>query len=426
MKKLLSLLLLAALLLSLCACGGGGETETTNPETTGATEAVPEETKAPYTGPVINDKLTWEKINAFPIKSADMTEEELRDLCVNFFRFTKTALWTPNDSVEFTKTNSGGIDNMYKGQIYGGLPYIPVASGSIYRLMDYIDEETGEVDIIAAMENPKLFGNQCSIGAYWGWSRVINSAKYSWTYEMVQQNGFLRVGPYTYNDQLMRFEDGYYTTTDVIRENGAEVMFESYAAMKHGDGLINYTTAGHTMMCSADPVIVYDANGKIDGAQSYLHIIDQHVEWSEHTNEAGDTYQNKNYVDRKFTFVQLMNESYIPFTFAEFQGTDPVEDTLVTFNHTGDTITLSQVLMGEIAANYGLSDIYAIVKDASGKEVARAVQRATSAGIMTMNFGRTFSTADWEAYTDGTYTLEVICQLGTGERPVVYTGTLTK
>jgi hypothetical protein len=43
-----------------------------------------------------------------------------------------------------------------------------------------------------------------------------------------------------------------------------------------------------------------------------------------------------------------------------------------------------------------------------------------------MNFGRTFVPADWEAYTDGSYTVEVSCQLGTGERPIVYTGTLAK
>lgn len=438
MRKLLALLLSAVILMSLCACSGTAEnTDSTTPGcTTEATKSsdpavatdttVPEETKPPYNGPEIQDKLTWEKINAFPIKHSGMTEDEMRNLCVDFFRFTKTALWTPSDSVEFTKTNKGATDTLYQGQIYGGLPYIPVASGSIYRLMDYIDEQTGEVDIVSAMENPQLFGNQCSIGAYWGWSRVINSADYSWTYMMVQQNGFLRVGPYTYDDKLIRFEDGFYTTKNVVQENGPEIMFQSYAAMKHGDGLINYTTAGHTMMCSADPVVVYAADGSIDGAQSYLHIIDQHVDWSEHTNQAGDTYQNKNYVDRKFTFIQLMNDAYIPFTFAEFQGTDPVEETKATFSHTGESITCTELLGGEVTANYGISDIYAIVKDSSGKEVARAVNRASSAGVMTLNFARTFSIGDWETYTDGSYIVEVSCQLGTGERPTVYTGKLTK
>ena len=412
MRKCIAFIL-AAMLLLLCGCAQV-------PDTT-------ETTQDPYAGyPTINQKLTWDAINAIPIKREDMTVEEMRDLCVQFFEFSKTALWIPDRSWSYTKNENGSPDEMVQGQIYVGLPYLCVASGNVYRLMDYIHEESGVVDMTQPIAEPKLFGNQCSIAAYWGWSRVINSADYRWTYEMVEANGFLRVGPYTYPDNLMRFEDGFYTTAKVIQENGAEIMFQSYAAMKRADGLINYTTAGHTMMCSADPVVVYNNDGTINGSESYLYIIDQHVDWSEKTNDAGDTYQHKNYVDRKFTFMQLLDEAYIPFTYKEFLGTDPVEETQVTFNHSGDTITLTQLISGEVTANYGLSDIYAIVKDASGKEVARAVQRAASAGIMTLNFGRTFNSADWESYTDGNHTVEVICQLGTGERPVIYTGTLAK
>ena len=111
--------------------------------------------------------LSWDAINAFPIKSKDMSIEDARKLCVDFFRFTKTAVWIPNEDYsgfhdygntrEFTLTGS---------TVYGGLPYISVASGSIYRLMDFMDEETGVVDVKSAGANPKVFGNQCSFGAY--------------------------------------------------------------------------------------------------------------------------------------------------------------------------------------------------------------------------------------------------------------------
>ena len=414
MKKVISAILILCLLLCLCACGGKKEPAATQP--TGPVDN--------YDYPEINQKLTWDAINSYPIKNENMTEDEMRDLCVNFFRFSKTALWIPNENWEFVKTNSGTIDNMYKGTVYGGLPYIPVASGSVYRLMDYIDEDTGVVDMTEPMANPKLFGNQCSISAYWGWSRVINSTKYSWTYEMVEKNGFLRVGPYTYSDNLLRFEAGVYTTTDVINANGPELMFQSYAAMKRADGLINYTTAGHTMMCSSDPVVVYAEDGTIDGNLSYLTIIDQHVDWSEATNEAGDAYQHKNYVDRKFTFNQLMSEAYLPFTFAEFQGTDPVEATECTFSHTADTITVEQLITGTVTANYGISDIYAILKDANGKEVIRGVKRSETAGVLSQDFIKAVDMTQWTEYANGKYTVEVVCQLGTGERPTIYTGTL--
>lgn len=415
MKKAALCLLAAILALSLLACGktASDPTQTTAPADT-----------FPY--PTINQKLTWNAIEAFPVKHAGMTEEEMRQLCVDFFQFSKTALWTPNADWEYVKTKDGETDQVFRGKVYGGLPYIGVASGNVYRLMDYINESTGVVDMTEPMQNPKLFGNQCSIASYWGWARVINSADFGWTYEMVHSRGFLRVGPYTYDDKLTRFQADIYGTDDVIRENGAEIMYASYAAMKKADGLINYTGAGHAMMCSGDPVVVYDADGKIDPAQSYLLITDQHGKWVEATNEAGDTYTHKNYVNRKYTFFDLMNDAYIPFTFAEFSGADPIEDTQCDFSHTGDTITLSQLNAGTVSANYGISDIYAIVLDAQGSEVLRVVKRADQAGLKELNFNKLITAEDWAPYTDGSYTVQIVCQLGTGERPTVYTGTLAK
>lgn len=413
MKKAIAAMLCVFLLLSLCACG---QKETATEHPTGPVDT--------FNYPTIHQKLTWDAINAFPVKTEDMTVAQMRDLCVDFFRFTKTALWTPNQNWNFVRSNSGQTDDIYKGAVYGGLPYIPVASGNIYRLMDYINQETGVVDMTEPMKNPKLFGNQCSIGAYWGWARVINSAKYLWTSGMVQQNGFLRVGPYTYDDKLTHFESGVYTTSQVIKENGIQIMCQSYGAMQHADGLVTFNDGGHTMMCSADPVVVYAPDGTIDASQSYLYIIDQHVGWSEATNEAGDTYQHKNYVDRKFTFLQLIEEAYLPFTFAEFLGTDPIEPTLCSFSHTGDSITVKQLAVGKVSANYGISDIYAVLKDSQGKEILRSVKRAETAGTAEMDFVKAVDLAAWAQYANGKYTVEVFCQLGTGERPSLYIGTV--
>jgi hypothetical protein len=413
MKKCIACIL-AAMVLALCAC---------------AREPAPTETaQDPYAGyPTIHQKLTWDAINAIPIKHENMTTGEMRDLCVQFFEFSKTALWIPDRSWSYIKNENGSPDEMIQGQIYGGLPYVGVASGNIYRLMDYIDEKSGVVDMTEPIANPKLFGNQCSIGSYWGWARVINSADYDWTFGMVHNRGFLRVGPYTYDDSKLRFQEGVFETPDVIEENGSEIMCLSYAQMLHGDGLVtSHAGGGHAMMCYTDPVVVYAADGTVDGNQSYLHIIDQHSNWSEATNEAGDTFLHKNFIGKKFTFNELMIQGYIPFTFAEFLGTDPVEPTEVTFSHSGATITPMELNNGTVTANYGISDIYALVKDAKGNTVHSIVRRADTAGKMELNFFKLVKSSDWEAYTGGEYTLEVVCQLGTGERLTIYTGQLVK
>lgn len=417
MKRLITLLMSLTVALGLFAgCGGGSDAPTEPTKSQGPS----------YNYPTINEKLTWEKINAFPIKNENMTEDELRQLCVDFFNFSKTALWIPNTNFTYQKTNKGNTDEMIMGKIYGGLPYIGLASGNIYRLMDYIDEETGVVDMTEPSQNPGLFGNQCSIGAYWGWSRVVNSADYSWTMTMVQSKGFLRVGPYTYDDTIIRYTEGVCDTSMIAKANGEQVMYESYAAMKPADGLVNYISAGHTMMCTAAPVVVYNDDGTINGVQSYVTITDQYSNWEDATNEAGDTYTRKNNVNHQYPFYQLYADAYLPFTFAEFLGTDPVEPTECTYSHTGDSITVSQLRAGEVKANYGISDVYAIIRDGSGTEVFRCAQRASSAGVLSANLYKTIPEDRFEEFADGTYTVEVLCQLGTGERLSLYTGTLTQ
>ena len=56
---------------------------------------------------IMGRRLTWENINSFPIKSADMTSDELRALCVDFFRFAKTALWIPDGDFSYIRNKKG-------------------------------------------------------------------------------------------------------------------------------------------------------------------------------------------------------------------------------------------------------------------------------------------------------------------------------
>ena len=418
MKKLIAFLLCICLLLTFVACG---ETASQPAETQGETEPVD---NFPY--PEIKDRLTWEKINALPKKSANMTTQEMRELCVECMRFSKTALWVPNYTANFSRTNSAE-DVMTQGVIYAGLPYIASATGNVYRMMDYINEETGVLDLRMAMLNPSLFGNQCSGCTYWGgWGRVINSTTEVFTGAMTQANGFLRVGPYTYQDDLTKFSTQY-STNMICEQNGLTVMCESYAQMHLADGLVNYSSAGHTLMATSEPHVEY-FNGTIDPAKSYILISEQGQTWHDYTNEAGDTAQMKNSVDRQMTFMELYDNSYIPFTFAEFLGTDSVDETQCSIELTGDTVTSAQLFKAKVTANYGISDIYVSLKDDSSKEVYRLATRATVSGVrelaITKNGTNTFVKGNYDDLS-GSYAVEVSVQLSTGERPVVYTGTVT-
>lgn len=425
LSVLVMLVLVSALIVCLAACG-----EKESDQAAGAKKTAVSKYDSGTGWQELNQPLSWEAINAFPIKSSDMPIEDARKLCVDFFRYTKTAVWIAGEDYsgyhdygntkEFTLTGSS---------VYGGLPYISMASGSIYRLMDFIDEETGVVDVKAAGENPKVFGNQCSFGAWWGWGRVINSADYNWTENMVQKSGFLRLGNYKYDDILVGLSAGY-GTDEILAENGAETMYESYALLKAGDGIVYWTTAGHVVMVASDAVVVRDANGKVDPDQSFITVIDQGQSWTNSTNAGGDQFAHQNRVDGKLYFRVMYAEGfYIPFTFAEWTGADPIEETVNNFTHTGDTITLAQLFNSKVSSNYGLSDVYAYFYDANGNEVCKIANHVDEGGRKELRFYKqggtvyTWGNPDELNPADG-ITVKIVAQLATGERPTLWEGKL--
>ena len=454
MKKTL-LVLLALLLVATVMVACGKEKVNPNDPTSDVSAF-----KAKGEWTTINDPLSWEGINSFMATDEiaklyetdkDAAIAKAREVAVAFFRYSKTALWMANEDFSYWHMKDAHDNgepanlNQLGGVVCGGVPYIYVSSGSIYRLMDYMDPATNVVNMADFAKNPHLYGNQCSIGSYWGWARVINSAKYDWTQNMVEANGFLRVGDYEYDPlQTTAFSDGY-RTTKVLEDTGVvysadgkkadpaslDRINECYALLKAGDGIVYYTSAGHVVMISQDAVVVRDpVTGKIDPEKSYVLVIDQTPGEIEGTNEAGDGYIYQKNVDAKWTFQYLANGKYVPFTYKEFTGEDPIEKTECTLSHEGETITVEQMLKLKMTSNYGISDLYVSVYNADGVEVFKAVTRATQAGKTELKF--TTAANNYFKWGDETtldpanyeYTVKVYAQLGTGARPVLWEGKL--
>ena len=451
MKKtifaLLALLLVAAMAVSFAACGE--EEAKVNPSD-------PKKDVGVYTADgfeksTLKNQISWEGLNQFK-STADIAElyktdpttaiSEARQVTVDFFNYAKTATWIPADNWDFTHHSDGsGPDSMQGGQVYGGLPYVGLAASGVYRLMDYIDPETGVVDILTAggemgaddmPVRQKYFGNQCAQGAYQGWSRFINSANYAGTPTMTVVKGFIRVGDYTYPDYVSQWAVGY-NTVAVCQENGDQVMWESYAKLIPGDGVINYTTAGHVMMIVSEPVVVRNAKGEIDGNQSYLYITDQHVQFVNYTHpDGGDQCLHARYVNRKMTFAELSSakSGYIPFTYKEWLGEDPIEAPEYTISHSGETITIDELYKTKITNNYHLYDIYFSIYNADGVEVFKTAVDSDYAceyelkflknGVSVMTWGD-LDKLDPAKYE---YTVKIYCQSGTGERPTLWEGKL--
>ena len=466
MLTVLSLLLVVVMALALVACSEKPADNNANTSKVGANDPKTDVSIYKAEGfekSQLKNQVSWDGINAFPIKKADMPIDEARKICVDFFNYAKTATWIPNDNYGIWSDATIHTDgsepdrHMDGGMTYGGLPYISWATGNIYRLMDYIDPNTGVVDMAKAGDVPLAFGNQCANGAYVGFSRVINSAKYGVTATMVVADGFLRLGNYTYSDaQVQRYSEEY-GTPHIVKENGTDVMYESYALLKPADGLVNWTTAGHVMMAISEAHVEYldEAKTKIDGNKSYVYITDQHVQFSNYTHpDGGDQCLASNYINRKFTFQQLLSSSYLPFTFPEWTGDDKIEQTECgmnvgstvyakgvveedenrTFKNTAEnvpaTITASQLFKAKITSNYYIMDLYFQVYNADGVEVYKLASRPIKdAGVKEFQFFKAGdSKEEWGSLDvlDPTkeYTVKISAQLGTGERPVVWEGKL--
>ena len=382
----------------------------------------------------VKNKLSWEELNKFPIKSADMTEEEMRQLVVDFYNYSKNFTWVASDDWYYLVGENYGYNILEAGKVYSGFPYVSLGSNNPYRMFDYMDPKSGVVNMAEVEKSPMLFGNQCSFSAYWAWARVINSVSSCYTADCVLKNGFIPVGPYTYDPELEGFSPEFGTAM-VIMLNGNDVMYESYAQLKMGDGLVRNNPGGHVILCTGTAHVEYDENGKISPERSYILMSDQTEGWTTGlNNEQGDVFDRTGNVNRKMTFEELLEKRYLPFTFKEYSGEDPIEETEVTFSHTGETITKQQLFDSKVTTNYSLSDIYAVITDTDGNEIYRLAVRAKFSVVQELQFAEEIIIDDcntvsvwgsWDnIYKNTEYNVQIIAQLGTGERPVLWEGKL--
>ena len=124
--------------------------------------------------------LTQESIDALGIANSKMSAQELRELCLNYFKLQLSFLWTPSENVECYPNGSPSLYGKYmqqyagqetaefdtntgkallEGTIYGGIPYQNVSTGNIYRWMEYYDESTGTMDLLNALVENGTYDN---------------------------------------------------------------------------------------------------------------------------------------------------------------------------------------------------------------------------------------------------------------------------
>ncbi|MBR2616112.1 MAG: hypothetical protein IKC69_05485 [Clostridia bacterium] len=438
MKRIRLFSLLTALLLLLTSCGSAQpETKTAEFQeenaVTAATEesestAVTEEITTEGPPPVYDEKVEtllpplFEKL---PIANASMTEDELRQLCVDYVCLSVSFQWVPAKHFTYVTSSKDVEVNFYEGKLYGGIPYINLASGNLYRIMEFYDPETGVMDLTKIGGNG-LIGTACSGTAGWGWQRVINSADLSWTSHLNVYGGMLRVGPYTYKDSIKIFGvDGAPECKSIAKKNGQQTMYESYALLEKGDCVVNN---GHVRMVK-EVNVVRGENGFIDFKNSYVIQCEQGLyntsATHDRTTQSGTAYKIQGNDNLKSTFEELYFGGYLPHTFKEFHGLDPVEPGEASIGLTGTSASRTDLEKCVAKANYAISDIFTAVYDPEGKEVLRYAKRMTTHFTYQCKMSQAIPSNALQKYQDqGGYTVELTCQIGNGEIITLFKGEL--
>ncbi len=423
--------LMLSLILVLCSCQSSLQaptTEQTQTETATQPQSSAEQSST-FTPPEVKTKLSWDKINSFPIASESMSLAERRALCSDFFRLAQTFQWTPNETIKYTVTNYGKPVTLKPGKVYAGVPYISEAKpGSIYLAMHYYDEETGVMDVarIGGNNFAYLIGNYCSAGAWVGWLRVVNTSTSTFCASMVPKKGCIPVGDYKFDRDLDQWSKDY-NTGMVCRENGAEKMYECYAQAQVADGIMTITSggSGHVQMIS-EVHVVRDANGKINPQSSYFLIHEQVSSYINTIAEDGSRVTMQGRADEKKTFSKVFSSNYIPFTFAELIGTDPVEKATATLGFEGDRTTPQQLHDATASSNYAVFYGEIEISDESGKQVFYKMLSNTSYNKKTQDLSPLVIPANIKRYADGKHTVKINLRVGTGELLCAYSGLLVQ
>jgi len=402
MKKILALLLALTLALSLFA-GCAKEPAKTPDEPAGPVE--PEIQRTP------EEQILWDR----------------RVTAETYLRNLAKVRWRSNVDLEYTHTS--GQENPWKivaGRLYEGLPY-SYAGASLGTWLDHphtTDEkgihtmDTLTVELLGGSSTSSRLGIDCSGTMSHAWQAAGAKVRTESTNAMTPANGYIRVGEYTAP------ENAYTSTKADCASNGMDVMFNAYAQLQKGDGVVSSNGGGHARFV-ADVNVVRNENGKVIGAKSTVTIIEQFglmASEAKYYDEAlGEDVYMCITVDSVYTFASLFREGYLPVTNKIFVDPSPIEDPVVTYNVKAPT--KDNMLYGTLKCNWALDNASITITDASGAVVQSAVlhpQRRSELNVSMAQFtsdgtaGKTVGTLNLKALPAGTYHVVIACRTVAG------------
>ena len=345
---------------------------------TGASNTLDGKLFTNFTGNVDDDELVvaldalWRDNNRAPLtenqkKLRQIVVDEMIDMCSIEWHLHQDLL---HDCTCTLTVCHGVYNNTYT---YYGVPYNH-KGGSLNRMRYALDEEGYIKDWLYDMDAYDGFdlyiGNDCSTAVGQAWWKVSNTCDFSRVTYMIPQktdyedykltggrSGALIVGGLNTDFELGTYTDSYW------KYNTEQEILEAYAAARPGDAFPYLNPdGGHTIMLTAEPVVIRDQQGLINAGYSYMLMTEQ---GSTTVDELAMTYSTCK-VNYRRTFASMAEKWAIPVTCIELMTGEMETPECTILDGTDGYMGM---LTGTVKANYFLDSVDLVIKDAKGNVV---------------------------------------------------------
>lgn len=322
------------------------------------------------------------------------------------------------------------------GRLYRGLPYTYAGNGDL-SFLDFasMPDESGVYtvsgldwkDLSGGFSSARV-GNDCSTALTQAWAQVATSVEVTNTAYMTQKKGYLPVGDYKVSAEELT------DTEKDCMNNGFSTMYECYAKLAAGDGVVRRCDgAGHAMMITA-VCVERSASGGINGAKSFVTVTHQtRGKYQRNVHEFDETAGEEVFpwygIGDRFSFAELFDQGYLPITCKELIDPTPVPEP--TVKDSLGTPTLETLFTGTITTDRLIDRIEAKIETETGEPVGALALSPTrkekrSFPVETLLGGDAVGSASVDTLPTGSYRFTLTVRLTTGQEIPVRTLSFTK
>ncbi|MBE6642390.1 MAG: hypothetical protein E7615_01905 [Ruminococcaceae bacterium] len=403
-RLLLTALILCVAVAVLAGCGDSSsdtkETGDSTENTNQAAEQTAEQT-AEETTPTLNVDFT--KFDSYKVFEAP--EDNPRDIAYNYMYKMSQIKWVASETwnTHWKNPLDYVVDITYtKGKTYYGLPYADTKCGYDVFAEYVVDGKfTPNSDFYE-----ELLGNHCSSSMTVAYQQLVDLPYTSSLKEADYNKGLIKLA-----GDLKLPDKSPYLSKDVLDLNGIDKIYEAYTTLDKGDILFKCVEgSGHIRMVSKVEISKTVA-GKLNPARSYVYCLEQTNAWAD--NKRNSTW----FVDRKYSFTELNDTLFTPFTLAIFHEENPViEDHYIAMKGKNTPESVVKLLAGSLESNSPINYVRATVTDKDGKIVGEVLKynnpNVYKANIREMSFSLGIDKLPAGTYT---FTLKAGIARGTWE-----------